>query len=325
MQAVVCPTFGPVEQLRIEICPEPEPGPGQVAIAVEAAGVNFVDALFVQGDYQIKPPTPFVPGSEVAGRIVALGGGVTDRSVGQRVLASCGLGGFAEKVVVAASAAIPIPDALDAPRAATFCQSFSTAAFTLRERAPIEAGQTVLVLGAGGGVGLAMIQLAKALGARTIGAASTAEKRDAATAAGAEAAIDSSHGGDHLKTAAREFAGGQLDMVIDPIGGDLAEPALRALGEAGRYCIIGFAAGTIPRLPANQILLRNRTVIGVDWGAWAMRHADAQATLLADLLVMVDAGSLAPVAPSIFPLADTASVLRALLDRKITGKAALLP
>ncbi|HVX19587.1 MAG TPA: NADPH:quinone oxidoreductase family protein [Acidimicrobiales bacterium] len=325
MRAVVCKAFGPVENLEIEERPDPMPGDRQVVLDVEAAGVNFVDALFVQGQYQIKPPTPFVPGSEVAGTIRAVGNGVEDSRVGERVLVSSGLGGFADQLVADTSAAIAIPDVLDAPRAATFTQSFCTALFSLRDRLDLQAGERLLVLGAGGGVGLATIQVAKALGATVAGAASTGAKRDLAAAAGADLTIDTSLGTDHLKSAAREWAGGQLDAVIDPVGGELAEPALRALGNGGRFGVIGFASGTIASLPTNQILLRNRSVVGVDWGAWALQHPREQATLLGDLLHMVEQGNLLPVAPSTRPLTDVAGVLRELLDRQVAGKVALVP
>jgi NADPH2:quinone reductase len=325
MRAVVCHAFGPVDDLVVADLPEPAVGAGQVTVAVEAAGVNFVDALFVQGEYQIKPATPFVPGSEVAGTITAVGEGVAASRVGERVLVSCGLGGFAEVISAAHNAAIPIPDRLDAARAATFTQSFCTALFSLRDRLALQVGERVLVLGGGGGVGLATIQVAKALGARVAAAASTDDKRAVATAAGADATIDSSLGTDHLKTEARAWADGQLDIVIDPVGGDLAEAGLRALGEHGRFGVIGFASGTIPRLPANQVLLRNRSVVGVDWGAWAMRNPRNQAHLLGDLLNMVDNGSLLPVAPTTRPLDEAGAVLHELLNRQITGKVALVP
>ena len=272
MRAVVCRELGPPSSLVVAEVEPPALRPGGVIIDVEAAGVNYVDALFVQGRYQIKPALPFTPGSEIAGTVSAVGDGVTDVAVGDRVLASCGLGGFAEQVGVAADSVSPVPAVLDAARAAALGQSYCTALFSLRDRAHLQAGETVLVLGAGGGVGLATIDVARALGARTIGAASTDEKRAAARAAGADAVIDTTTESvkDRAREIARELAGPGatgVDLVIDPVGGDLAEPALRALGEGGRFVVIGFASGTIPALPANQVLLRNRSVVGVDWGA----------------------------------------------------------
>lgn len=293
-------------------------------MAVEAAGVNFVDGLFVAGQYQIKPALPFTPGSEIAGRITAVGQAVTGFAVGQRVMASTGLGGFASQVAVPAAALAALPDRLDSPRAATFSQSFCTGLFALRHRAHLEAGQSVLVLGAGGGIGLAAIAVARALGCRVIGAASSEEKRNAALAAGAEAVIDTTT--ESIKNRARGWAGGSgVDAVVDPIGGQAAEPSLRALGDGGRYLVVGFASGTIPSLPLNQVLLRNRSVLGVDWGMWAMRHEAEQRDLLDDLLAMVADGRLDPVHPAIYPLERVTDALDDLLARRIVGKIALVP
>ena len=324
MRAAVCNELGPPSVLRVEERPDPDPGPGQVAIAVEAAGVNFVDGLFVAGQYQMKPSLPFVPGSEVAGHVVALGPDVTALALGDRVLASVGLGGFASRVVVPAAAAIALPEGMDAARAATFTQSYSTSLFALRDRAHAAPGETVLVLGAGGGVGLAAIGVAVALGCRVLGVASSADKRDAALAAGAEAVVDPA--GEPLKEAARAWGGGTgVDLVVDPIGGPLAEPSLRALGDGGRYLVIGFASGDIPSVPLNQVLLRNRTVLGIDWGIWAMTHPAEQRALLGDLLDMVAAGTLDPVRPAEYPLENVAGALEDLLGRRAVGKIALVP
>jgi NADPH2:quinone reductase len=308
----------------VEEQPDPEPQPGHVVVDVEAAGVNYVDALFVAGQYQIKPPVPFVPGTESAGTVSAVGDGVETVAVGQRVLVSAGLGGFATKVAAAASAVTALPDVLDPARAATFNQSYSTCLYALRNRAAAQAGESVLVLGAGGGIGLAAIGVARALGCRVFGVASTEEKRAAALAAGAEAVVDP--GAEPVKEAARAWAGGTgVDVVIDPVGGSLAEPALRALGDRGRYCVIGFAAGAIPSIPLNQVLLRNRTVIGIDWGIWAMQHAEAQRSLLGDLLEMVAGGHIEPVRPNEYPLGEVARALEDLLGRRVVGKIALIP
>ena len=324
MRAVVCNELGPPSLLRVEERPDPEPRPGQVVVDVEAAGVNFVDALFVAGQYQIKPAVPFVPGTESAGTVCGVGDGVERIEVGQRVLVSAGLGGFASKVAAAASSVTVLPDVLDSARAATFNQSYSTCLYALRDRAASQVGDSVLVLGAGGGVGLAAIGVARALGCRVLGVASSEEKRAAAQAAGAEAVVDP--GAEPVKDAARTWAGGTgVDVVIDPVGGSLAEPALRALGDRGRYCVIGFAAGDIPSIPLNQVLLRNRTVIGIDWGIWAMQHADAQEALLGDLLEMVAGGHIDPVRPNEYPLEDVARALEDLLGRRVVGKVALIP
>ncbi|WP_301174772.1 NADPH:quinone oxidoreductase family protein [Actinomadura geliboluensis] len=308
MRAAICEELGSV---AVTETASPAPGPGQVLVTVEAAGVNYVDALFVQGRYQIKPPLPFVPGSEVAGTLPS----------GERVLAMCGLGGFATEVAVPASSAVPIPDELDFPRAATFTQSYCTALFALRDRAALRPGESVLVLGAGGGVGLAAVQIAKAMGARVLAAASTDGKQQAARDAGADDAIGTAD----VKTAARAWSDGGVDVVYDPVGGALADPALRSLRERGRYVVIGFASGDIPSLPLNQVLLRNRAIVGVDWGAWAMANPEAQRALLDELLAMVAKGDLTPVPPRTAPLASVAEVLDDLLNRRVVGKVALLP
>ncbi len=324
MRAVVCNELGPPSLLTVEDRPDPEPGPGTVAVAVEAAGVNYVDALFVAGQYQIRPAVPFVPGTESAGTVVSVGDGVTSLAPGDRVLVSAGLGGFASRLVAAESSMARIPDVLDSARAATFTQSYSTSLYALRERAGAREGETVLVLGAGGGVGLAAIGVARSLGCRVLGVASSEEKRQAALAAGAEAVVDP--GAEPVKDAARAWAGGTgVDIVVDPVGGELAEPALRALGDSGRYLVIGFASGTIPALPLNQVLLRNRTVLGIDWGIWAMQHATGQRALLDDLLAMVEEGTLDPVHPARYPLDDVARALEDLLGRRTVGKIALIP
>ena len=324
MRAVVCTELGPPELLRSTEHDAPVATPGRVVVDVRAAGVNYVDALFVAGQYQIKPPLPFVPGSEVAGVVAEVGEGVTEVAVGDRVLVSCGLGGYAEQVGAAGGQVTRIPDGLDFERAATFTQSYCTALFALRDRAGMTPGESLLVLGAGGGVGLAAIDVGVALGLDVIGAASTAAKREAALAMGARAVIDTST--EDIKARARELTeGAGVDLVLDPVGGDLAEPALRALGYQGRYVVIGFAGGSIPRLPLNQVLLKNRSVIGVDWGAWGMAHADENQALLEELLHRVDAGTLHPSAPTSFPFDRAADALNALLGRQVTGKVVLVP
>jgi NADPH2:quinone reductase len=324
VRAVVCNELGPPSLLRVEERPDPVAGPGHVVVDVEAAGVNYVDALFVGGQYQIKPPVPFVPGTESAGTLSAIGASVSGLAVGQRVLVSAGLGGYATKVAAPAGAVAVLPDVLDAPRAATFTQSYSTSLFALRERARVQPNETVLVLGAGGGVGLAAIGVARALGCRVLGVASTEPKRAAARAAGAESVLDTA--AEAVKDSARAWAGGSgVDVVVDPVGGALAEPSLRALGDRGRYLVIGFAAGPIPSIPLNQVLLRNRTVIGIDWGIWAMQHPDDQRALLEDLLAMVAEGAIAPVRPAEYPLDDVARALEDLVGRRTVGKIALIP
>ena len=298
-------------------------GPGQVRIAVTAAGVNFVDGLFVQGLYQIKPPTPFVPGGEVAGVVSEVGAGVTTHAVGDRVFTSTGLGGFTSELVWPAKRVFHTPDALTDGQAATFVQSYGTAWFALHHRARMQAGETLLVLGAGGGVGLAAVDVGHSLGLHVIAGASSADKRAIAIAHGAESVIDTSS--EDVKTRAKELSGGGVHAVYDPVGGALAEAGLRSLRDDGQLLIIGFAAGEIPRLPANQILLRNRRVTGVDWGGWVSTHQVENEALLGDVLAAITRGELHPVEPKAYALADVAVALADQLDRNVTGKSVLLP
>ena len=323
MRVVSCNSFGPVTDLTIEDRPSTPVGPGQVRIAVTAAGVNFVDALFVQGLYQIKPPLPFVPGGELAGTVAEVGEGVTTHAVGDRVFASTGLGGFATEVVVPARRAWHTPDTLTDAQAATFVQSYGTAWFALHHRARAQAGEWLLVLGAGGGVGLAAVDVGRAMGLHVIAGASSADKRAAAVAHGAEEVIDTI--ADDVKTRAKELSGGGVHLVYDPVGGALAEAGLRALRDDGQLLVIGFAGGEIPKLPANQILLRNRRVTGVDWGGWVGGHPAENEQLLADVLLAIAAGELHPVEPTAYRLDDVATALQHQIDRKVTGKTVLVP
>lgn len=306
----------------VEERPSPPLGPDAVRLDVTACGVNYVEGLMVQGRYQVEIPAPFVPGMEIVGRIVEVGSDVHDRRLGQRVFANVGLGGYVSEAVVPAARTVEIPDVLTDGQAATFMQSYLTGLFALRERAGVHHGQTMLVLGAGGGVGLAAVDLGDALGLRVMAAASTEEKRQLARHRGATWVIDSST--DDVKARARELGGGGVDVVYDPVGGELGASCLRALGDDGNHLIIGFVAG-IPRLPANQILLRNRRVTGVDWGAWAAQHPDRNHELVVEVLDMVAAGRLHPVEPHRYPLEDAGRALRDLADRKVAGKVALIP
>jgi NADPH2:quinone reductase len=323
MRVVSCNSFGPVSNLSLEERPSTPVGAGQVRIAVTAAGVNFVDGLFVQGLYQIKPPLPFVPGGEIAGVVTEVGEGVGSHSVGDRVFASIGLGGFASEVVWPAHRVLHTPPGLTDGQAATFVQSYGTAWFALHRRARAQAGEWLLVLGAGGGVGLAAVDVGRSMGMHVIAAASSEGKRTMALAHGAEAVIDTST--EDLKSRARELAGGGVHVAYDPVGGALSEAALRSLRDDGQLLIIGFAAGEIPKLPANQILLRNRRVTGVDWGGWVGGHQTENERLLANVTAAIGRGELHPVEPTAYPLAEVASALQAQLDRSVTGKSVLAP
>jgi NADPH2:quinone reductase len=323
MRTVVCKQLGPLSDLVVEERDRPTPGEGQVVVDVKAAGVNFVDGLLCQGQYQIKPPVPFYPGGEIAGEVSSIGDGVNGVAVGDRVLAYTGIGGFAEQVVVPVLSLVAMPPGLGFGQAATLIQSYGTILFTLTRRTSVQPGEWVLVLGAGGGVGLAAIDLARALGARVIAAASTPEKLDKASAMGAEATI--AYEDEDLKVRARELSGGGVDVVIDPVGGRHSEPALRATGPFGRFCVIGFASGPIASVALNQVLLNNRTVVGVDWGAWTFRDPTGNREMLAELVTMIDDGRLHPTVPTEYPLDQAAAVMSGLIDRTLVGKVVLVP
>lgn len=323
MRAVVCKELGTLDNVVVEERSVPEVGPGQVLVEVRAAGVNFVDGLICQGRYQMRPATPFVPGGEIAGEVVAVGDDVTRVAVGTRVMAMTGFGAFAEQVVVGAQSVQLVPETLSYAQAAAFIQSYSTAWFTLARRAALAEDEWVLVLGAGGGIGLASVDVACALGGKVIAAASSQEKLAAAKAMGAYAGV--AYDDEDLKVRARELSGGGVDVVVDPVGGPYSEPALRALRPFGRFCVIGFASGPIAKVPLNHVLLNNRTVIGVDWGAWAFSDLTANGAMLDDLLEMVGNGRLHPPDPCERPLSEAVDVMSGLIERRLAGKFVLVP
>jgi NADPH:quinone reductase len=324
MRCMVCREFGPPERLVLEQAPDPEPGPGEVLIGVRAAGVSFVDGLIIAGLYQVKPPLPFTPGLVVAGVVAGAGDGVRGLLAGSRVVGcSLGLGGYASHRVLPAQAVVPLPQAVSFEVAATAVESYATMLFALTRRASLRRGEWVLVLGAGGGIGLAAVDVATALGARVIAAASSPAKRAAAVTAGAQATVD--YQAEDLKARVRQITGTGADLVVDPVGDPFAEPALRSLRAYGRYLAIGFAGGSIPRLPLHRILLDNRSLIGVDWGAWSRQDPAGNQALVADLLKRIAAGALHPVTPATYPLERAAEALGELAGRRVTGKLALLP
>jgi NADPH:quinone reductase len=322
MRSVVCKELGPPDQLEVTEGPPPEPREGQVRIAVRAAGVNYVDGLIAAGRYQVKLTPPFVPGSEVAGVIDAVGADVDEQRIGERVFATLGVGGFAEAAIARAGDAQPIPEVLDFARAASFHQAYSTAWFAFTRRTTVTPGETALVTGAGGGIGLAAIDVARALGLRVIAVASTGEKRKLAEQAGADATIDSSS--EDVKARARELSDGGVDVVYDAVGGELSEATLRALRFDGRFLVIGFTGG-IAKVPMNLVLLNNRTVIGVEWGGWVMKHPDENRIMVAEVLDRIAAGDLHPVAPTQRPLEEAGTALSDLLERRAAGKIVLVP
>lgn len=330
MRAIVCTEYAPPEALVIEERPSPPLGAGQVRLRVTAAGVNFVDGLIVQGRYQVRPPLPFVPGNEVAGVVEECAADVQPTiAIGTRVIGAVGFGGFASEVVLPARAVVPCPSRLSDGQAATFMQSYMTAWFALVERARATAGQRLLVLGAGGGVGLAAVDVGRALGLRVAAAASSAPKRETAAARGAEITVDTAGDpaevAERLKGEVRGWGGGGVDLVYDPIGGGLAETALRTLVDDGQYLVIGFASGDIPRLPANHILLRNRRVTGVDWGGWIGAHQRENRRMLGEVCAAIERGDLLPVEPTAYSFEHAGAALRDQLERRIVGKSVLIP
>lgn len=325
MQALLSHAPGGPETLALTECPTPCPGPGQILVEVEAAGVNFPDTLIIRDLYQVKPERPFAPGGEVAGRVAALGEGVTGFAIGQRVLALTGFGGFATAVVVDAARAIPVPDGMPADHAACFVFTYGTSHHALKDRAALQPGEMLLVLGAAGGVGAAAVELGKAAGATVIAAVSSEAKAAFCAGLGADHTIV--YPRDMTREAQKAFsdrikalAGGDgVDVVYDAVGGDYAEPALRAMAWKGRYLVVGFPAG-IPRLPFNLPLLKGCAVLGVFWGAHTRREPEAHAQNMEDLFGLYAAGKIRPSIHARYPLARAGEAIAALSDRTVMGK-----
>ncbi len=323
MRAVICHELGPVDRLTVDELPTPDPGPGEVRIAVRAAGASYVDGLQAAGRYQFPQTPPYTPGGECAGVVDAIGDGVDGWAVGDRVFASTGIGAMADTLITRPQQLIRLPDSIDFAVGATFLQVYGTAWFALKHRTVVRPDEVMLVTGAGGGVGLAAIDVARSMGARVIAVASTEEKRALAIEAGAFAAIDSTT--EDVKVRARELTDGQgIDLVYDVTGGDVSEAALRALRFDGRFLVVGFTGG-IARVPLNLALLNNRTIVGVEWGGWVMRHRDENRALIDEIVAAIDRGELHPVTPTPRPLEDAGAVLGDLLERRAVGKIVLVP
>ncbi|NCW18807.1 MAG: NADPH:quinone oxidoreductase family protein, partial [Betaproteobacteria bacterium] len=304
--------------------PSPEPGPGQIRVDVHAAGVNFPDSLIIRNLYQFKPELPFSPGGEIAGVISALGEGVEGLRVGDAVMALCGHGGFAQQALVEAAKAVRIPAGVAMDMAASFTMVYATSYHGLADRAQLKAGESLLVLGAAGGVGLAAVEIGKALGARVIAAASSDEKLEVCRAHGADACINYSR--DDLREQIKHLTAGQgVDVVYDPVGGQLAEPAFRSMAWRGRFLVIGFALGQIPSLPLNLALLKGASIVGVFWGAYVAREPSGFQDDMAQLLSWVREGKLKPRISARYSLDDAPKAIRALMDRSAIGKLVVLP
>ncbi|WP_312931969.1 NADPH:quinone oxidoreductase family protein [Stutzerimonas nitrititolerans] len=320
MKAVLCKAFGPAENLIVEDLDSPQIKKGEVLLDVHAAGVNFPDTLIIEGKYQFKPPFPFSPGGEAAGMVAAVGEKIVHLKVGDRVMALTGWGSFAEQVAVSGQNVLPIPAEMDFTTAAAFSMTYGTSMHALKQRANLQPGETLLVLGASGGVGLAAVEIGKAMGARVIAAASTNEKLEIARKAGADELINYSEAS--LRERLKELTDGQgVDVIYDPVGGKLFEEAFRSIAWNGRMLVVGFAAGgEIPALPANLPLLKGAALIGVFWGAFAQRQPQDNAANFKQLFAWYAEGKLKPLVSQTFALEQAAEAIDTLGQRKAVGK-----
>ncbi len=320
MKAVLCKAWGPPETLAVEEISEPQPGPGEVVVAVKAVGLNFFDTLIIEGKYQYKPDLPFSPGAEVAGVVSALGRHVQGFAEGDRVMVHLFWGGCREKVVVAVDQVVPLPAGIGFEAAAGLTVTYGTTIHALRDRANLKPGETLVVLGAAGGVGQAAIEIGKVMGARVVACASSAEKLEFCRRLGADETVNYSQG--DLKLALKELTGGKgVDVVYDAVGGEYSEQALRALGWNGRLLVVGFATGEIPRIPLNLVLLKGCQIVGVFWGEHARREPERHRTNMATLLNWCASGKIAPHVHKTYRLEETSAALQAIARREVIGKA----
>jgi NADPH2:quinone reductase len=324
MKAVLCKAWGLPDTLVVEELPDPKPGPGQVALEVKAAGVNFPDVLIIQGKYQFKPELPFTPGNELSGVVIALGDGVTGFKVGDKVIAFTATGAFAQQIVVPAHALMPMPPGMDFDTAAAITLTYGTSHHAVADRAALKAGETMLVLGAAGGVGLAAIEIGKALGARVIAAASSDEKLAVCRAHGADATINYST--QDLREAIKAATDGKgPDVIYDPVGGIYAEPAFRSIAWRGRYLVVGFANGEILKLPLNLTLLKGASLMGVFWGEFAKREPKNNMASMRELMGWLAEGKIKPLISGRYSLEETGQALNDMAARKVTGKVVIQP
>ena len=322
MKAIVCKQYGPPESLAYEELPAPQPGPGEVVVSVKAASLNFPDVLIIQNKYQVKPPLPFSPGSELAGIVKTVGEGVQRWKAGDRVMAFTTYGAFAEEAKTEASRLIPMPEAMSFETAAAFVLAYGTSDHALRDRGGLRAGETLLVLGAAGGVGLAAVEIGKALGARVIACASSEDKLRVCREHGADAVVD--YAREDLRERIRALTEGRgADVVYDAVGGAYSEPAFRSIAWRGRHLVVGFAAGEIPRLPLNLALLKGAAVVGVFWGDFARREPERLAQSVQQLGRWYEEGKLRPHVSSTFALAQAPEALKLMAERRVTGKVVL--
>ena len=322
MRALICKEYGPPESLVIGEWDDPVPADNEIVFDVKAAGLNFADVLMIGGKYQVRTPPPFIPGNEASGVVAAIGSKVTRFKIGDRIIGALRGGAFAEQAVVEQDLAVPLPEGLSFAQGAAYSVAYGTSYHALKQGARLQPGETVLVLGAAGGVGNTAVELAKAMGATVIAAASSSEKLAFAVAAGADQTINYSDL--PLKETVKEMTSGKgVDVVYDPVGGDLAEQALRALNWHGRYLVIGFASGDIPKFPANLTLLKEASIVGIWWGPWAARHTDEMLENMRELDEMVAAGKLRPRYSESFAFDDYTSAFRVITERRVLGKIVL--
>jgi NADPH:quinone reductase len=324
MKAVLCTHFGPPDELELADIAPPQAAAGEAVVRVNAAALNFFDTLIIAGKYQQKPPFPFSPVAEFAGTVESIGAGVSEVAPGDRVMTFMGWGAAREAVAVPARQLVKLPEKLDFERAAGLCITYGTSLYALRERAQLKPGETLAVLGASGGTGLAAVELGKLMGARVIACASSDEKLAFARAHGADETVNYATGDlrDALKKAGGEHG---IDVVYDPVGGAYAEPAVRSLAWLGRYLVVGFTAGEIPKLPLNLVLLKGCDIRGVFWGSWTKREPQKQHALLSDIARWAAEGKLSAHVHAVYPLSEIVAAMKLISDRKVMGKIVLKP
>jgi len=322
MRALVCSEYGPADKLAIVERELPAVGKGEMLVDIKAAGLNFPDSLIIEGKYQVKPPLPFVPGSEAAGVVREIGEGVTRYAVGDRVICTVPTGAFAEQAIVHEAMTLPMASNMTFEQAAGFCITYATSYYALKQRAKIQKGETLLVLGAAGGVGVTAIQIGKAMGATVIAAASTEEKLDFACEVGADLRIN--YATENLKERIKELTGGKgADVIYDPVGGDYTEQAYRSIAWYGRHLVIGFAAGPIPKIPLNLPLLKAGDILGVFWGGWSARDPQGSMQNFKELLGMVEEGTLEPITTEVYDFDRYEEAFACLTERRARGKVIL--
>jgi NADPH2:quinone reductase len=324
MKAMLCTRFGGPDDLEFSDLPDPTPRPGEVVVAIKSAALNFFDTLIIAGKYQVKPPFPFSPASEFAGVIESVGTGVTGLKPGDRVLGYGGFGAAREKIALSAQRVVKIPDSLDFDRAAGITVIYGTTLHALKDRAHLKSGETLAVLGASGGTGLAAIEIGKLMGARVIACASSDDKLAFCRERGADEIIN--YAKEDVKEGLRRVTGGKgVDVIYDPVGGSYAEAALRSIAWQGRFLVIGFAAGEIPKIPLNLALLKGCNIVGVFWGAFIERDPKGHQANMAELVSWADAGKISAHVHAVYPLSETPAALKAIAARQVMGKVILHP